>query len=306
MLITKFSLVIPTNTIQLFPGREKGYWPQLGDAIISHTTILQPVRLHYTIRVDKEFHENPQPTIYDVQVTVEDPLKAALEASTRNPAYAANLLEIATLDKQLAVMVQAIANSKSKHSFFDALSKNPTEFIRKWISSQKRDLEIIAGDGMRGGGEDATSDEWRKGGADGVWGSTNVKELAALMISTGKVRTTVQNLEAGSLEGDRLVRYGIKIEDQCSFMISRLFGGSQELIQWNGWNDLFPRLCVIIIVWINRGFLEIGDETRDEIKTKNEYQQNDTFETLTYHLLLTFWCSKEIRSCSAIREHWVN
>lgn len=30
-------------------------------------------------------------------------------------------------------------------------------------------------------------------------------------------------------------------------------------------------LCVIIIVWINRGFLEIGDETRDEIKTKNEY-----------------------------------
>ncbi|TGO59277.1 hypothetical protein BCON_0046g00210 [Botryotinia convoluta] len=175
----------------LFPGREKGYWPQLGDAIISHTTILQPVRLHYTIRVDKEFHENPQPTIYDVQVTVEDPLKAALEAATRNPAYAANLLELATLDKQLAVMIQAIANSKSKHSFFDALSKNPTEFIRKWISSQKRDLEIIAGDGMRGGGEDATSDEWRKGGADGVWGSTNVKELAALMISTGKVRTTV-------------------------------------------------------------------------------------------------------------------
>ncbi|KAK6598843.1 26s proteasome regulatory subunit n6 [Botrytis cinerea] len=147
----------------LFPGREKGYWPQLGDAIISHTTILQPVRLHYTIRVDKEFHENPQPTIYDVQVTVEDPLKAALEAATRNPAYAANLLELATLDKQLAVMVQAIANSKSKHSFFDSLSKNPTEFIRKWISSQKRDLEIIAGDGMRGGGEDATSDEWRKG-----------------------------------------------------------------------------------------------------------------------------------------------
>lgn len=47
---------------------------------------------------------------------------------------------------------------------------------------------MIAGDGMRGGGEDATSDEWRRGGADGVWGSDNVKELAALMISTGKVK----------------------------------------------------------------------------------------------------------------------
>ncbi|KAB8294184.1 hypothetical protein EYC80_009622 [Monilinia laxa] len=172
----------------LFPGREKGYWPQLGDAIISHTTILQPVRLHYTIRVDKEFHENPQPTIYDIQVTIEDPLKAALEAATKNPTYATNLLELSSLDKQLAVIVRAIANSKSKHAFFDALSKNPTEFIRKWISSQKRDLEIIAADGMRGSGEDATSDEWRRGGADSLWGSDNVKELAALMISTGKVK----------------------------------------------------------------------------------------------------------------------
>ncbi|RAL67233.1 hypothetical protein DID88_008006 [Monilinia fructigena] len=139
----------------LFPGREKGYWPQLGDAIISHTTILQPVRLHYTIRVDKEFHENPQPTIYDVQVTVEDPLKAALEAATKNPTYATNLIELSSLDKQLAV-----------------------------IFAEER-LEIIAADGMRGSGEDATSDEWRRGGADSLWGSDNVKELAALMISTG-------------------------------------------------------------------------------------------------------------------------
>lgn len=119
---------------------------------------------------------------------VEDPLKAALEAATKNPAYAASLLELSTLDKQLAVVVRAIANSKSKHGFFDAFSKNPTEFIRKWISSQKRDLEIIAGEATRGGGEDATSDEWRRGGENGVWGSDNVKELAALMISTGKVK----------------------------------------------------------------------------------------------------------------------
>ncbi|PQE26896.1 hypothetical protein CJF31_00003591 [Rutstroemia sp. NJR-2017a BVV2] len=172
----------------LFPRQEKGYWPQLGDAIISHTTILQPVRLNYTIRVDKEFHENPQPTIYDVQVTVEDPLRAALEAATKNPDYASSLLEISNLDKQLAILVRAISNSKSKHAFLDALSKNPTEFIKKWISSQKRDLEILAGDGMRGGGEDATNDEWRRGGTDGIWGTPNVKEIASLMVATGRVK----------------------------------------------------------------------------------------------------------------------
>ncbi|KAM3065162.1 SWI/SNF and RSC complex subunit Ssr3 [Clarireedia jacksonii] len=166
----------------LFPRQEKGYWPQLGDAIISHTTVLQPVRLNYTIRVDKEFHENPQPTIYDVQVTVEDPLRAALEAATKNPDYASSLVEISKLDKQLAILVRAISNSKSKHAFLDALSKNPTEFIMKWISSQKRDLEIVAGDGMRGGGEDATNDEWRRGGSDGVWGTENVKEIASSFV----------------------------------------------------------------------------------------------------------------------------
>ncbi|KAA8565913.1 hypothetical protein EYC84_009724 [Monilinia fructicola] len=91
------------------------------------------------------------------------PSKPPLKLPPKNPTYATNLLELSSLDKQLAVIVRAIANSKSKHSFFDALSKNPTEFIRKWISSQKRDLEMIAGDGMRGGGEDATSDEWRRG-----------------------------------------------------------------------------------------------------------------------------------------------
>lgn len=160
----------------------------MGDAIISHTTILQPVRLNYTIRVDKEFHENPQPTIYDVQVTVEDPLRAALEAAIKNPDYASSLLEISNLDKQLAILVRAISNSKSKHAFLDALSKNPTEFIRRWISSQKRDLEILAGDGMRGGGEDATNDEWRRGGNDGIWGSANVKEIASLMVATGRVK----------------------------------------------------------------------------------------------------------------------
>jgi len=80
-----------------------------------------------------------------------------------------------------------IGNSKSKHTFFDAFSKNPTEFIGKWLSSQKRDLDIIAGEAIRGG-EDANGDEWRRGGENGIWGSDTVRESVNLIVGT-KPRT---------------------------------------------------------------------------------------------------------------------
>ncbi|CZS97402.1 related to SWI/SNF complex 60 KDa subunit [Rhynchosporium agropyri] len=163
-------------------GREKGYIPQVPDILIPHMTPLAPIKLAYTIRVDKEFLENPQPTIYDIQVQVDDPLKARLAAYLLNPTYAANLREIVEQDKHLATLVQAIMLSKSKHQFFEALSKNPTDFIAKWLSSQKRDLEVVAGEAPRGGGEDPSSDEWRRGGQNSIWASENVKQSVKLMV----------------------------------------------------------------------------------------------------------------------------
>ncbi|TVY93732.1 SWI/SNF and RSC complexes subunit [Lachnellula willkommii] len=163
-------------------SREKGYIPYLPDVVMQHMTSLEPVKLAYTIRVDKEFHENPQPTIYDVQVLVDDPLRAALMSYLQNPTYAQNLLDIADLNERVAVLIQKIGNSKSKHGFFDALSKNPTEFIARWLSSQKRDLDIISGEAARGISEDAKGDEWRRGGKDGIWGSENVRESVNLIV----------------------------------------------------------------------------------------------------------------------------
>jgi SWI/SNF-related matrix-associated actin-dependent regulator of chromatin subfamily D len=143
---------------------------------------LPPVKLPYTIRVDKDFHDNPQPSIFDVQVQVDDPLRATLAYYLTNESYTQNLVEIGRMNEHTAVIVQKIANSKSKHTFFESLSKNPTEFIAKWLSSQKRDLEIIAGEATRGGGEDASGDEWRKGGKDSIWGSDNVRESVSLLV----------------------------------------------------------------------------------------------------------------------------
>ncbi|CAG8956526.1 hypothetical protein HYFRA_00003913 [Hymenoscyphus fraxineus] len=166
----------------LLGGREKGYIPYLTENILAHMTTLPPVKLQYTIRTDKAFHEDPQPTIYDIQVQVDDPLRAALISYLGNDSYTQNLIEIGRLNEHAAVLVQKISNSKSKHAFYDALSKNPTSFIAKWLSSQKRDLEVISGRATRGGGEDASGDEWRRGGKDGIWGSTNVKESVNLIV----------------------------------------------------------------------------------------------------------------------------
>lgn len=173
-----------TNSVQVIQ-REKGYIPYLSDAVLIHLTSLPPVQLQYTIRVDKDFHESPTPTIYDIQVQVDDPLKDALSNYITNPAYATNLREIATLNDHLAILVQRISNSKSKHAFFDALSKHPTDFISKWLSSQQRDLEVISGENLRanGGGEDAYGDEWRWGGANGIWASDDVKESVKLLVN---------------------------------------------------------------------------------------------------------------------------
>lgn len=114
------------------------YFPQIPDAIGPHTSPLDPIKLPYTIRVDEEFHEDPSPTIYDIRVAVEDPLRTKMLALTQNPHYASGLRQIALLDDQLALIIQALTHSRARHAFFTALSKDPATFLRRWINSQRR------------------------------------------------------------------------------------------------------------------------------------------------------------------------
>ena len=172
-----------TNQRQIFQ-RDTGYIPSITDAIIPHLSALPPVSLPYTIRVDQDFHKQPEPTIYDVRVTIDGALRARLHAFNMNPSYAGTLRDISTLNDELSVIIQALSHSKSKHSFLTTLSKDPANYLLKWISSQKRDLEVICGEASRGGGEDVSGEEWRKGGAGSVWGTENVRESVNLMLSS--------------------------------------------------------------------------------------------------------------------------
>lgn len=143
---------------------------------------LDPVKLPYTIRVDEEFHKDSQPTVYDVRVLVESPLRERMSAFLNNPAYANMLKEMAALDDQLATIIQAIHVSKAKYDFLSALSEDPANFVKDWLSSQKRDLEIVMGEAIRGG-EGASGDEWRKGGQDSVWNTVNAKESVSMILA---------------------------------------------------------------------------------------------------------------------------
>lgn len=160
---------------QIF-GAEQIYFPQIPDRIMSHLHPLPPVKLQYTVRVDQDFLSNPEPTVYDMRVLVDDPLRAKVSAMIHNPEHHANLRQIVQLDEQLAVIVQALQNCKARHTFFKSMAKDPAGFMNRWVNSQRRDLEVILGEAGRGGGEDGTGPEFARGGKDGVWGSQAVAE----------------------------------------------------------------------------------------------------------------------------------
>ncbi|KAF4809014.1 SWI/SNF and RSC complexes subunit ssr3 [Colletotrichum siamense] len=168
---------------KIINGNDVGMIPNLNDYIQPHLRPLPPISLPYTVRVDETFHQDPQPTVYDVRVAMEEPLRSKLVPFVANPAYASALKNVATLDEQLATLVSAIASSKAKHSFFTSMSQDPANFVRNWISSQKRDLEVIMGEATRGGGEDATGDDWRRGGKESVWASSNARESVSVMLA---------------------------------------------------------------------------------------------------------------------------
>ncbi|KAG9257657.1 SWI/SNF complex protein [Emericellopsis atlantica] len=163
--------------------RDTGHVPLLGEYIVPHLVPLPPIQLEYTIRVDEEFHKDPKPTVYDIPVTVEDPLRAVLQPFLTNPQYVTMLKEVNGLDDQLARLVQAVSVSKAKHTFFTALSEDPANFIINWMSSQKRDLDIVMGETSRGGGDRIHSDEWRRGGSNSVWTTQNARESVNVLLS---------------------------------------------------------------------------------------------------------------------------
>lgn len=69
-----------------------------------------------------------------------------MAALLSSPAYSAGLREISQIDEQIAVLVQALNHSKAKRDFWHAMSVDPAGFVKRWVSSQKRDLDTLSGE----------------------------------------------------------------------------------------------------------------------------------------------------------------
>ena len=104
-------------------------------------------------------------------------------ALTTSPDFSTMLRQVSGLDDQLAVVVQALQHSRAKHDFFMAMGENPVPFIKRWMNSQRRDLETILGEATRGGGEDGKGPEFRRGGENGAWDTTVAKEAVRYLLA---------------------------------------------------------------------------------------------------------------------------
>lgn len=125
---------------QIF-GYPQLHFSQLPELITQHLTRPEPIVIDYTVRVDKAFHQSSK--AYDVEVELESDVRQRLMnivSSTQAQK------EIMGLDDKIVQCVQSINNSKIKRDFLTQFSKEPVEFINKWIASQARDLEVILGE----------------------------------------------------------------------------------------------------------------------------------------------------------------
>ncbi|KAK3116678.1 SWI/SNF and RSC complex subunit Ssr3 [Teratosphaeriaceae sp. CCFEE 6253] len=177
--------VVCDDALRKLFDQDKVYFPYVPDLLHPHLHPLPPIQLSYTIRVDKAYINDPVPTIYDIPLLLTNSTNKALTRFHTSKAHSSTLSTILRTDDDLALLVQKITNTNGKRKFYDSLARDPASFVKKWVGSQQRDLEVVLAEASRGGGEDAQGEEWRKGGKESVWGSTMAQESVGLYLARG-------------------------------------------------------------------------------------------------------------------------
>ncbi|KAK5126141.1 hypothetical protein LTR85_011496 [Meristemomyces frigidus] len=194
----KRSIVSDEPLRKLF-GQDKLYFPYVPDLLHPHLQPLPPIVLDYTIRVDKAYIKGGEsgsqpstPTIYDLRVPLPNPLVHRLTRFHTSKSHLTTLQTLVKTDDDLALLAQSIRHTNAKRKFYDNLAKDPAAFVKRWVSSQQRDLEVLLAEGARGwggggggGGEDAgvVGEGFRKGGVEGVWGGRGARESVGLWLA---------------------------------------------------------------------------------------------------------------------------
>ncbi|KAK5107510.1 hypothetical protein LTR62_001082 [Meristemomyces frigidus] len=183
----KRSIVCDEPLRRLFK-QDKIYFPYVPDLLLPHLEPLPPLQLHYTIRTDKAYISSPTQTIYDLRVPLPNPTKAALSRFHTSKTHLASLQQIVKADDDLALLCQGILQQNGKRRFYEQCARDPAGFVRRWVRSQGRDLEVLVAESGRigGGNEEGLSEEWRAGGTESVWGSQGAREGVGMWLARAK------------------------------------------------------------------------------------------------------------------------
>ncbi|THV95597.1 hypothetical protein D6C84_06783 [Aureobasidium pullulans] len=178
---------------QLFHN-EFAYFPNLPELVSPHLSPLEPIKLPYTIRVDKDYiapeDASTPPSkymIWDVRVKVPSTTKRLMQAIISSPRHMANLKKVTQINDDTALLLEKARHLNSKRRFLLSLSRDPATFVKRWTSSQQRDLEIILAEAGRGAGDEGyAGEEFRRGGKDGAWGTDLAREAVGLWLARQK------------------------------------------------------------------------------------------------------------------------
>ncbi|XP_077554125.1 brahma-associated protein 60 isoform X2 [Haemaphysalis longicornis] len=97
-----------------------------------------PIVINHVISV--EGPDTKKTACYDIDVEVDDPLKAQMNSFILSTA---NQQEIQSLDNKIHETVETINQLKTNREFFLSFAKDPQQFISKWLVSQMRDLKTM-------------------------------------------------------------------------------------------------------------------------------------------------------------------
>ncbi|BFZ63228.1 SWI/SNF and RSC complex subunit Ssr3 [Saitoella coloradoensis] len=126
-----------------------------------------PITLTYTVKVDQE--TTMAPTAFDIEIETYDN-ESTKEMSSLLSGLSTPDPKILELDDRISVLIGALDANRLKRQFFLEFSKDPTNYLKRWIDAQSRDLEVVLGDRAVDEEESRKSDFYQKEWMDeSVW-----------------------------------------------------------------------------------------------------------------------------------------
>ncbi|CAJ1975040.1 unnamed protein product [Sphenostylis stenocarpa] len=138
------SFFICDPSLQRVFGEEKMGFTMVFQKLAQHLSQPQPIRMEHKIKLSG--HSPVVSACYDIQVDVPFPLEkdkstflASLESQKEIEAY----------DEAICTSLKKIQEHRRRRAFFLSFSQSPVEFIDTLITSQSKDLKLVAGDASR-------------------------------------------------------------------------------------------------------------------------------------------------------------